>query len=118
MPRKTGRPHAGADGRGRRASMRPRPDAAENQGIHAARGFTPPGFNEAAARCRGKPPATTDRTDTRPSGFNEAAARCRGKPRDWLTEEQALKCFNEAAARCRGKPRPPKQPSAWAAMLQ
>ena len=36
-------------------------------------------FNEAAARCRGKPPAAP----TRPSNsarFNEAAARCRGKP--------------------------------------
>ena len=39
------------------ASMRPRPDAAENRRPCSG---TPPGrerFNEAAARCRGKPPA-------------------------------------------------------------
>ena len=37
------------------------------------------GFNEAAARCRGKP-AGPDRWQERNGGFNEAAARCRGKP--------------------------------------
>ena len=37
--------------------------------------------------------------------FNEAAARCRGKPGAvvaWLL--WGASCFNEAAARCRGKP--------------
>ena len=62
------------------ASMRPRPDAAENllrerAGDHAV----VRGFNEAAARCRGKP-SDEFHTDPRPFGFNEAAARCRGKP--------------------------------------
>ena len=39
------------------------------------------GFNEAAARCRGKPPACERRERGGGPGFNEAAARCRGKPR-------------------------------------
>ena len=37
------------------ASMRPRPDAAENTPPEQAEGDPYPGFNEAAARCRGKP---------------------------------------------------------------
>ena len=36
------------------ASMRPRPDAAENQEVLAFVRQPPTGFNEAAARCRGK----------------------------------------------------------------
>ena len=54
MPRKTGRIGAGG-GRGQRgASMRPRPDAAENgKWLGPGRG-RPARFNEAAARCRGK----------------------------------------------------------------
>ena len=72
----------GGDAAGRRrASMRPRPDAAENAGDARAAGATAaPGFNEAAARCRGK---LVDQGEQRPlgvRGFNEAAARCRGKP--------------------------------------
>ena len=35
-------------------------------------------FNEAAARCRGKPRARRGASGPRPR-FNEAAARCRGK---------------------------------------
>ena len=35
--------------------------------------------------------------------FNEAAARCRGKPRETPLALVALDGFNEAAARCRGK---------------
>ena len=35
-------------------------------------------FNEAAARCRGKPPPASD-SDAESARFNEAAARCRGK---------------------------------------
>ena len=37
-------------------------------------------FNEAAARCRGKPPLIGLNLTSWGSGFNEAAARCRGKP--------------------------------------
>ena len=37
-------------------------------------------------------------------GFNEAAARCRGKPSRRSPAPPSLACFNEAAARCRGKP--------------
>ena len=36
------------------ASMRPRPDAAENAGAKTTCGWRTGGFNEAAARCRGK----------------------------------------------------------------
>ena len=95
----------GPPGARRWASMRPRPDAAENQGRLL---FGRPGrdcFNEAAARCRGKPRAHRPRR-CEPTRFNEAAARCRGKPlpstpRPGTTSRR----FNEAAARCRGKPR-------------
>ena len=38
------------------ASMRPRPDAAENCGLHRPGSGRDAGFNEAAARCRGKLP--------------------------------------------------------------
>ena len=44
-------------------------------------------------------------------GFNEAAARCRGKPPPGAAAGHGWPSFNEAAARCRGKPaaapRPP-----------
>ena len=65
------------------ASMRPRPDAAENRAPRPL----PSGplrccFNEAAARCRGKPHSSGGATSRRGSRFNEAAARCRGKPRE------------------------------------
>ena len=36
-------------------------------------------------------------------GFNEAAARCRGKPVPLHPGGERWRCFNEAAARCRGK---------------
>ena len=84
------------------ASMRPRPDAAENgrdpdPQLHGA-----PRFNEAAARCRGK--RGTARAACRPRpGFNEAAARCRGKPGEPAFDGRGPGRFNEAAARCRGK---------------
>ena len=68
------RPVAGGD-----ASMRPRPDAAENflWTHHTSAPSTC--FNEAAARCRGKrSPAAADH-EGRGNRFNEAAARCRGK---------------------------------------
>ena len=61
MPRKT-RAGAGRGRRGpRRASMRPRPDAAENTRTPRTRHAGRRGFNEAAARCRGKrEPSTSD----------------------------------------------------------
>ena len=60
------------------ASMRPRPDAAEN--LYQAREVSRIGlsFNEAAARCRGKL-GQQARSSGGSAGFNEAAARCRGK---------------------------------------
>ena len=98
-------------------------------GCAAGRRNPRPGFNEAAARCRGKPqpserssagspkasmrprPDAAEnrrrqrRQFSRPSrSFNEAAARCRGKPRGPAPATPAARCFNEAAARCRGKP--------------
>ena len=77
MPRKTGRANI-ARVRSLLASMRPRPDAAENARTPRSSSTQGPGFNEAAARCRGKRFAAcrTPRTRAR---FNEAAARCRGK---------------------------------------
>ena len=54
MPRKTRPPAAGPAQRWH-ASMRPRPDAAENPGPVVRAMRDPNSFNEAAARCRGKP---------------------------------------------------------------
>ena len=62
------------------ASMRPRPDAAENREAQVFQGSGRPSFNEAAARCRGKPPGAAAARG-RSRRFNEAAARCRGKRR-------------------------------------
>ena len=54
MPRKTATAAARTTG-GLHASMRPRPDAAENPiPVKTVRRRLFPGFNEAAARCRGK----------------------------------------------------------------
>ena len=55
MPRKTLQQVVARHARGG-ASMRPRPDAAENAGCGAAARGSACGFNEAAARCRGKRP--------------------------------------------------------------
>ena len=46
-------------------------------------------FNEAAARCRGKP-VSRGSVRRRPRGFNEAAARCRGKLGGLLHEHLPL----------------------------
>ena len=81
MPRKTRGPGAGSAG-AEAASMRPRPDAAEN-------GLRPPGGSSArAASMRPRPDAAENlslqaatRIRVRPACFNEAAARCRGKRR-------------------------------------
>ena len=59
--------------------MRPRPDAAENARLAQILGPRPGRFNEAAARCRGKPRPAIFRLRAASPGFNEAAARCRGK---------------------------------------
>ena len=61
------------------ASMRPRPDAAENPGRRAAEEQIAHSFNEAAARCRGKLDGGA-KLGGQHARFNEAAARCRGKP--------------------------------------
>ena len=67
----------------------------------------PTGFNEAAARCRGKPSRSRPSSAWRTSGFNEAAARCRGKLGVVMPYGRIAWSFNEAAARCRGKRRGP-----------
>ena len=54
MPRKT-EPDPAQYMHARIASMRPRPDAAENAKEGPLRRCGTPRFNEAAARCRGKP---------------------------------------------------------------
>ena len=102
MPRKTC-PRRHAEVR-TRASMRPRPDAAENLSRGRERLLQRIGFNEAAARCRGKPSRSAARVLWR-LGFNEAAARCRGKQTGPTDQRSGRTCFNEAAARCRGKRR-------------
>ena len=87
------------------ASMRPRPDAAENPRTGGGSDDLLLGFNEAAARCRGKPAERDFAFLLQDRGFNEAAARCRGKPsRTPACNAWPTFCFNEAAARCRGKP--------------
>ena len=50
----------------RAASMRPRPDAAENPAAAGLMGIPCPGFNEAAARCRGKPESVRRRKSALP----------------------------------------------------
>ena len=86
----------------RSASMRPRPDAAEN--AH-------PGQDLAAgsrASMRPRPDAAENSRGVARSvfgvpRFNEAAARCRGKRNNARSFEGGFDGFNEAAARCRGK---------------
>ena len=56
-------------------------------------------FNEAAARCRGKPQSHRRRQRRHRRGFNEAAARCRGKPHD-----EKLKMTDPDAASMRPRP--------------
>ena len=54
MPRKTGRAVKALDDVLSHASMRPRPDAAENSPYLSSVEHVTVRFNEAAARCRGK----------------------------------------------------------------
>ena len=109
MPRKTAAPsrahrprlcfnEAAARCRGKRAtaaaprfpavaSMRPRPDAAENGGSWRRRGARPHAcFNEAAARCRGKPGGRFDGGEPgAPASMRprpDAAENVLGRP-DW-----------------------------------
>ena len=102
MPRKTDPPlrrrHPALD-----ASMRPRPDAAENS--------SRPAFfrTERKASMRPRPDAAENarsgpRRRRRRRRFNEAAARCRGKRAPRRGPSPPRRRFNEAAARCRGKP--------------
>ena len=48
--------------------------------------------------------AARGRAQRTPRGFNEAAARCRGKRGIDAPGFVPVSSFNEAAARCRGKP--------------
>ena len=77
MPRKTGTRRHADEAQGP-ASMRPRPDAAENAVKREVRRSETYRFNEAAARCRGKR-TYNNKALRHHRGFNEAAARCRGK---------------------------------------
>ena len=74
MPRKTHRRRRLAGDAGRRASMRPRPDAAENPQLGARPNIGHRCFNEAAARCRGK------RASRRSTAAVPAAASVRPRP--------------------------------------
>ena len=86
----------------RAASMRPRPDAAENP-VSARRDH---GIRGASMRPR---PDAAENAATMREGsgslprFNEAAARCRGKRKCPVRRRVTHPRFNEAAARCRGK---------------
>ncbi len=110
----------------RSASMRPQRNAGENRIGRHAHGRRDSCFNEAPAKCRGKPSfPSKDREGI--SRFNEAPAKCRGKlavanrcPTKAAASmrpqrnagENALRTdflprqkhgFNEAPAKCRGK---------------
>ena len=104
MPRKTSAlRHVAIEYDG--ASMRPRPDAAENRGIAANLRLDHVRFNEAAARCRGKHAGRGVFHDT----LDHASMRPRPDAAENLRHPAIIRfrscCFNEAAARCRGKPR-------------
>ena len=101
MPRKTLR-----KGRQRQdralASMRPRPDAAENGHSAMGRGSRACRFNEAAARCRGKRGARRRSDPIQGASMRprpDAAENGRGR----AELGRGSRRFNEAAARCRGK---------------
>ena len=84
--------------RRRRASMRPRPDAAENGSRARGGAGRGPRFNEAAARCRGKPLHWT---------FNEAAAgRASMRPRPDAAENDLSRPENRERVEASMRPRP------------
>ena len=113
----------------RGASMRPRPDAAENSTCCGTSACVRRCFNEAAARCRGKlggrvrPAGSRNAASMRPrpdaaENFKteyrlDAAIPASMRPRPDAAENYGCQRqprprtprFNEAAARCRGKPR-------------
>ena len=127
MPRKTRAPRGG----GRftsGASMRPRPDAAENAVSPTPHRLPPARFNEAAARCRGKqgrwtaapgpyiasmrprPDAAENKYPTSHPNLDYLSASMRPRPdaaenrtRTSSRSRRRPARFNEAAARCRGK---------------
>ena len=104
--------------------------------------FRADGFNEAAARCRGKPPpkehdypdATMASMRPRPDAAEnhrqaeaeDAARKASMRPRPDAAENPARRTpsrppqerFNEAAARCRGKPASACRPGAAGSLLQ
>ena len=84
------------------ASMRPQRNAGENILGGALRRSPTTGFNEAPAKCRGKP-AFRSRSSRCLVCFNEAPAKCRGKPARDGRPATGNNCFNEAPAKCRGK---------------
>ena len=87
----------------RPASMRPRPDAAENAPFSTVVRFQ----SDASMRPRPDAAENTVHLLSHPAasaaGFNEAAARCRGKLLRFVSRRLTCLGFNEAAARCRGK---------------
>ena len=106
--------------------MRPRPDAAENVDTANPRPSGRYGFNEAAARCRGKPqswavstrksnasmrprPDAAENADLLPALSPDGRASMRPRPDAaentsfGRTAVSIRNRFNEAAARCRGK---------------
>ena len=109
------------------ASMRPPRNAGENESHALSSLCANAGFNEAPAKCRGKPMRMRVSGLTM-SCFNEAPAKCRGKlyqlyysfgehgasmrpPRNAgenyysvFAFDRVRNCFNEAPAKCRGKP--------------
>ena len=103
MPRKT---HEVRDHlfHGLAASMRPRPDAAENDHLQ----FLPVRQHEASMRPR--PDAAENLPDAEDDERGADPASMRPRPdaaensRSLRSSSTARTCFNEAAARCRGKP--------------
>ena len=86
------------DGASVRASMRPRPDAAENHVPAAERRRGHWRFNEAAARCRGKPDGRADRRQ----GVLAASMR----PRPDAAENNRVRRRRRGAERASMRPRP------------
>ena len=105
MPRKT----VARDGerpRARQASMRPRPDAAENESLwDRMQAAIREGFNEAAARCRGK------RQDRGLVGGPEPVASMR--PRPDAAENRRRRGRDGAGHRASMRPRPDAAENRW-----
>ena len=97
-----GRTNSPRGSRPRKASMRPRPDAAEKDPVAHLLSR----YRRASMRPRpdaAEKPRPPRRPRPRRSCFNEAAARCRGKADRRRPGAGGRRRFNEAAARCRGK---------------